>query len=470
MRIIHISDKNRLHTLTHKTDIMSTATHLSKRQRIEHEDMEIYCDQILALQKKIAWPLMSLTKDSFVNVWHPTERLTDVTLRLQFDNLGPFPMTTDVQTHRIVLASHSAYFNGLFNTKHCGTDASLVPITLALHYDEAPVVREFFRLFKVSVFDDALFAPHEHDYIISNVLLLHHLATQFMFDALRKYCRHKLYERFDIPLFGVVFNQCVARHPEDGRLQVIPGNEGLFRRLIAWFVCCADVHKSRLPFVELGLKDEDDTAAMFINPLTSRPNPLVTPPPQQHGHRKRKRLSASNEKKIGVLDYMRGAIESFDLYDTYSFSLRYEKKTDTTLIRSFGRLCESCATNKQTLHIARINQTHNQGETRRRWHIYLDLTPQASALYVNVTTRSGAPIVTPMRCESRVTVLSKRYKNKAQPMVHPIFSTLDAFTLLQHFHLDNTECCYTGECDACHESNVRLFIVKYEIQASGTLG
>lgn len=463
------------------TTTATTTLQLSKRQRIEHEDLEMYCDHILALQRKIALPMLNRTDGSFVNVWRPTERLADVTLRLQFDNLGPFPMSTDVQTHRIVLASHSAYFDGLFNDAHCGTTASIVPIRITLHYDEAPVVKEFFRLFYVSVFDDAMFTTQQLEFIVTNVLILHHLASQFLFDALRKYCRHKLYERFDIPLFGVIFNQCVARQV-DQRLYVIPGNESLFRRLIAWFVCCADVHNSRLPFVELGLRDDDDADAngdmtmdvSIINPLTSRPNPLITPPPQQRTHGgKRKRLSASNEKKVQVLDYMRSIVDSFDLYDTYSFCLRHDETTNTTSIRSFGRLCETCANNKQTLHIARINQTIDNGETRRRWHVYLDLSsssPQASSsLYVNIKTRHGKAIITPMRCQSRVTVLSNRYQNKTQAAQQPVFSTLDSFTLLQHFYLDDIDCCYTGECDACHESNVRLFIVKYEIEATGPI-
>ncbi len=457
---------------------------LHKRQRAKHEEIQYFHEHISNLKRKMALPLLVANHQGFVNESIDSmnnEKFSDVTLRIQFENVDLFPTFIDIQTHRVILSRKSAYFDRLFSKfKDTGLN-KVIPLHIALHYNDAPVVVEFFRLFGVSVIGDNHFTAHQYEFIVTNVLIMHHLAEQFLFHALRKYCKHKIYERFDVSLFDTIFNQSVARRNNNNNsnehntnieteneesnkpLYVIPGRESLFRRLIAWFVCCADTHGNHLPYIELSgnMVTED-------NHITGAPNSLI-PPPQQHNedyNRKRKRLSSSNDKKVETLLYMREAIENFDLFDLYSFAINHDIATKTTRIRSFGRLCESCVHSKNTLHVARINQIMPEG-SRRKWHFYLEIEKDQSSLYVRVDNMSSTSLPT-MLCKSQVTVLSKLYKN--EPQVSPtVMSSLDTFTKLNQFCINEAEFCYHGECDICHVSQTRLFIVKYEIEAVNML-
>lgn len=457
-----------------------------QRERIkrkeEEEDVYHHYENMIAIQKR-ATPLIEMNNTSgFINQSRQTvahTQFSDITLRIQFENTGPFPMITDIETHRFILATKSAYFESLFSQQFASTQqdpsSSIVILRLdQMPFSEAPVVREFFRLFYVQIFDDSQFTTNENTYIVTNVIVLHHLAEQFMFHALRKYCRHKIFQHLNLDTFTVLMNQCVARYnegmPHQQPLYVIPGKESLFRRLVSWFVCCARVSGNNgLPFADL-----EGGEMPIINEVTQRPNSLI-PPPQQHDpyKQKRKRISESSNRKAEILRCMQNTITDFDaLYDTYSFSLQYDQASRATRIRSFGRLCESCAHNKSSFHFAVINQVMPEDDApHRKWHIYLDLgdpmVPQSSALYVKLSNHEY-----PMLCYTRITTLSKRYKNKVQtgmmPMIIPRSSS-PSFVNLQQFSLNEPEFCYHGQCDKCHLSDTRLFIIKYEIDAFPTV-
>lgn len=456
---------------------------MHKNQRAHHEDIQYYYEYIANLQKKIVQPMLCMNHGGFINQSSTTtglnEKFTDVTLRIRFDDIGVFPMVTDIHTHRIILATKSAYFNGLFSEGFQeGSSSSssmmaaapiIIPIQMQNHYSDSEIVREFFRLFYMPIFEDSQFSASEYEYIVSNVLALYQLADQFFFHALRKYCKHKIYERFDVSLFSIIYNMCVSRQKKEGDdtkhpLYVIPGKGALFGRLISWFVCCADIQgTNHIPFSELMCSDSTET----MNPITQQPNPLIMPPPQKHDddNRKRKRLSGSSDTKVETLDYMRSAIEDFDAYDLYSFYIRHDHERRATSIRSFGRLCEACVHNKKTVHIARINQVMPD-QSRRTWHFYLELAKESNndnSLFVHVKNSGTTEPL--LRCNTRITVLSKLYKNKTQVAI-PVISSLASFTNLHQFCINEPEFCYHGECDVCHDSQTRLFIVKYEIDAA----
>ena len=175
---------------------------------------------------------------------------------------------------------------------------------------------------------------------------------------------------------------------------------------------------------------------------------------------------------------MRNMVVDFDNYDTYSFKIHYDNDKRTTRIRSFGRVCEACVTDKNNIHIAGINEIIPGSEFRRKWHIYMNLNAESkeqSSLYVCAKHYMRDPLnsgqynlMVPqplMKCQAQVTVLSKLYKNKPQTAL-PILSSLETFTQLHQFYLHEPALCYHGQCDVCHTTQTRLFIVKYEIDAT----
>lgn len=452
---------------------------LRKRQRAKHEDVQYYYEYISSLQKKMALPMLSMNHGGFVNESRRVvdeEKFSDITLRIQFDDICGFPMSIDICIHRVILSRKSAYFDSLFGDDFSHSGNSMIPLRVALHYDDAPIVKEFFRLFYEPIFEDSHFTTSQYEYIVTNALSLYQMSEQFLFHALRKYCKHKIFERFDISLFSTIFNYCVTNTTAVATaaskpLYVIPGRESLFKRLISWFVCCADVHGSQHPFINVcPVDDDDDDDDTMNNTITGAPNSFI-PPPQEHTDeesRKRRRPSGSNDKKIETQIYMRNMIENFDQYDLYSFFIHHDTESRTTRIRSFGRLCEACVHNKSTIHIARINQLMPDN-TRRKWHFYLELAKhdtEISSLYAQVVSNDGKNKT--LQCQTRITVLSKLYKNKTQVAI-PVISSLESFTDLHQFSINEPEFCYHGECDVCHASQTRLFIVKYEIDATTTL-
>lgn len=434
----------------------------SDRMQLQQYTISDYCEEIMSLNRKMLQPR------GFINESRQSVRynqFADIKLRIHFDDAK---QTMEIETHRYILATKSAYFESLFSKEGGFSEIG------ALHFDvdEASVIREFFRLFYVPLLEDSQFTENEYVFIVNNVLALHHLAEQFLFHTLRKYCRHKIYTHIDLNLFTLLVNQCLARrHPanEDGDTNqppfyVIPGRESLFRRAISWFVCCAKVKSginSGLPFAEL---EDDHPPSVHINTLTQRANSLI-PPPQQNPEKKRKRISESSNRKVEALQCMRQSIVNFDTYDTHSFSLQYE--AGRTYIRSFSRICESCARNKGSFHFAVINQViPESSDLRLKWHIYLDLgepsQPLSSSLYIKLSNHNC-----PVRCQTRITPLSKSYKNKVQIGVASILSPRESsFVNLHQFSLNDAESCYEGECEKCHLPQTRLFVIKYEIDAT----
>lgn len=419
----------------------------------------------MSLNRKMLQPMLMMNQHmGFINESRQSVRhdqFADIKLRIHFNDKKK--ETMEIETHRYILATKSAYFESLFREGFAEMGA--------LHFDveEASVIREFFRLFYVPLLEDSQFSESQYVFIVNNVLALHHLAEQFLFGTLKKYCRHKIYAHIDLNLFTLLVNQCLARrHPanEDGDnnqsppFYVIPGRESLFRRAISWFVCCAKVSGTNtLPFAEL----ETESSSVHINTLTQRANSLV-PPPQQKPEKKRKRISESSNRKVEALQCMRQSIVNFDTYDTHSFSLQYED--NRTYIRSFSRICESCARNKSSFHFAVINQVIPENDLRLKWHIYLDLgepsQPLSSSLYIKLSNHNC-----PVLCQTRITPLSKCYKNKVQTGVASILSSSESsFVNLQQFSLNDTEFCYEGECEKCHLPQTRLFVIKYEIDAT----
>ena len=412
--------------------------------------------------------MLSMDHNGFVNQPGLIDQssFSDVTLRIVCED----GVTIDVATHRIMLARSSVFFESLFSNRFA--TAGVASLTI---HGEPDVVREFFRLFHEPVFADSHLSTEKYAYIVSNVLALHQMAEQFLFQGLRKYCRHKLYERFDLNLFSLVFNQCLVRPHH--QYSVIPERVGLFRRLIAWFVCCAEVHGNTLPFAV-------DT--------TQQSNSLI-PPPQARtddggggGKRKRKRPSVSSDKKLELLGFMRNVVANFDDYDGYSFRIHHGGSDNAVQIRSFGRVCHVCATDKSKIHIACVNEILPDGVSRRTWNIYLNLVTEGnepSTLCVRANhyvladgpapaggphhTKSYNLVHSPplLKCQAQATVLSKLYKNKCQPGLL-VLSSLQSFTELLQFRLCDAAMCYEGQCDVCHTTQTRLYIVKYEIDVS----
>jgi hypothetical protein len=414
----------------------------------------------------------------------------------------------DIKTHRHMLAKCSEYFARLFlfgaGTGHDGSDVNLylneqMPAADAAtdQGDETAektscaLIRQFFSLFYEPVLDDSQFSIARVESVVSEVLTLHSLASQFLFVPLEKYCALKLYERMDMAVFTAVFNYCVMPTPNllaasRQTYHVVDSRAELFRRLLSWFVCCADIQDYHLPYLNMLVE--------MANGATSLSNSMeceVQPPQQQQlqratallkdKNRKRKRLSTSNDKKIEMFDYMSTLIDQFDAYDCHS--CRIEERGDTaTEIRSFHRICAQCIGENKQIHITRMSQQLAARRSTRTWYFYLDLTLPAnhfkpSTLYARIvdqpqlgsiaaTAAAAAEQPQPkisLSVETQVTLLSRLYENRPAVNELPVVSDLEKFTALNSFSLHDESHCYTGECDVCHSHNRRIYVVRYDV-------
>ena len=468
----------------------------------QEEQSHYFYDYLMAIHKKFQFQSIipdNLYGNIFVNMNRFTnnndhETFSDVTIIIHYmDGNTNTNSCVELFLHRIIL-TRSDYFVRLFKEKDLttGQEKRRFDIYLDVVIYDIDVVKEFFRLFYVSIFDDTQLHISKFEMVVSNSILLHSLSSQFLFTPLRKYCKKIIFERFDLELFINVFKYCTASLPHYNNnntdivttttkilYYIIPDKIGIFKRLISWFICCADIHQSQLPYINLSTTVNYEE----INRLTNTFNDKLyksTEIEENIMKRKKKRLITSNDNKIETFDYISSSIYEFEKYDLYSCYIKEEYINNNTLtsIRSFSRVCKSCIETSQTVQICRMNQVIPYSNTIRKWNFYLELTTEQkknSTLYAKVidlpksNSRHDMHIENHTNnslfsCHTTITMLSKLYKNK--PTKHTIVSNLNTFTPLQQFYLHEHESCYNGECDVCHIHNTRIFIIKYDVDVS----
>lgn len=444
------------------------------------------------------------------------ERFTDITLRIHFIDTHNVNQFIDIQTHKVILAACSGYFYGVFNDNFCqySNNNNIHEIHLNIVISDPLIIKEFFRLFYLPVFDDTQLSIQKLEYIVLNSILLHALSTRFLFNSLKSYCERIIYERLDNDLFNDLFKYCAGANPCNNSnintsdnidtiitRYVMHDKIDMFKRIISWFICCcSDIHSNHLTYINKLREDNDNDDTIIddndnINKMTNKPNYQLlnqkTNTPKEDYcilKRKRKQLSTSNNNKIEMFDYISSAVEYFDKYDLYSCFIKniQDPVTNTihnTLIRSFNRICPSCIDNNTTIQVCRMNQHISNNTIIRKWHFYLDLTTESkkySTIYARVINkpkidegRQQQRIVSPpprdiniFSCQTSITQLSKLFNNNPSTGNIPVISNLSQFTQLHQFYLHDTDCCYKGECDICHTHNTHIFIIKYDINVT----
>jgi len=474
-----------------------------------------FYDRVMQIQRHIeqaAPPSISLARDTlydrcFINQQNQgyDGQFTDVTLRVHYRVNDTYPIVwhqVEIKTHRYILAACSEYFAKLF-TFGGGSGSGCYNEEVNLYLNEqmlqatseseeeatmnvCALIRQFFSMAYRPILEDSQFTLTCMENVISDVLILHSLASQFLFSTLEKYCAYKLYERLDVQVFTDVFNYCVLPTPTfltDSRqtYHVIDSRITLFRRLVAWFVCCADIQDYHLPYLNMlvEMANSNSGTVSLSNSMECEVGSSQQQQQQQQQqqrttimkdkNRKRKRLSTSNDKKIELFDYMSTLIVNFDAYDQYSCRIE-EVGATTTEIRSFHRVCPQCISENKQIHITRMNQTlrGGGGQLTRTWYFYLNLTMEMnthSTLYARIITVSSSSSDGQMSLETSITQLSKLYENRTTGGSddQPVVSTLDTFTALSEFSLHDQSHCYMGECDVCHSPNRRIYVVRYDI-------
>lgn len=402
-----------------------------------------------------------------------TQAFTDITLRLHYKDYDNNTLHQEIRVHRVILAACSNYFARMFDyaarAKPAVTVCDIYLEEAMSNQDAQILLPQFFALFYQPVLDDTQFSIHQLEQIVAQVLTLRTLATQFLFTALEQYLTHKLYERLDVQVFVAVFMYCLV----PGSHQIISERCELFRRLIAWFVCCADIQDYHVPHLNriMELQSTGSTGAVTTTTNDEHMDcetggvgavPTTTTIDAREKNRKRKRLSTSNDAKIAIFDFIARLVPEFDSHDVYSCRTRESTHTGETEIRLFQRVCTQCIGDKKQVQIMRANQA------QRKWFFYLDLTlnhhDSHSTLHAKiVNTSTGPGSSARVACRTTVTLLSRLFENRPQCSEGFVVSELENFTSLLGFRLHDQSHCYLGECDVCHSHSRRIYVVRYEV-------
>ena len=148
-----------------------------------------------------------------------------------------------VQTHRVILYAASGYFRTLMTSQfNTGTefsvkiDFSQLEQALAEH-----VVRLFFRLFYVTIYDERQLSGEELRLIDEHLLYLYQLASWYDCEALRLYCERRLFGAFSLDSFKLFSDYALTESRQaESKFCILDERVRLFDRFIQWFQCCTD--------------------------------------------------------------------------------------------------------------------------------------------------------------------------------------------------------------------------------------
>lgn len=399
----------------------------------------------------------------FIRLYN-TGQLADCKLRLHDQTTGQHML--DIYSHKLILCSGADYFASLISNCrqlqasviHCASEKiDLFAVYLDFSWLSAELIRDFFKLFYINVFDEEHLSTEEITYIVSNVLQLYQLADYFQFHALARFCEKNLFAEMNLGYFRLLTDYCVEEHsqcPLTGTRYHVPLNKlRLYSRLMQWYQCC----------VEMG----DETTVGQQQDEKARPTRS-----QYHSSNKEQLLQCCAQR---IANYEQCRVPERQVLAVKSPQMGRQ-------IRYYRKICVDCL-QRQSLQQQYIDMGLLQYGAAASNETYKFRLHQKSDNLFGVEMRfsaSAAGAATEDMCveiegsevslndgalydlSAEVSLLSKRLDNEVcrrQMDGRP----LQTVSEIGEFRLHERQMCYSGRCDGCEQRNQQLFILQMEL-------
>ncbi len=171
-----------------------------------------------------------------------TQIYTDITVEVC--DLASGHCVFRLQSHRLILYAASLHFRRAL--AFAGQSQQVLRLFLDCGVFPEALVRLFFRLLYVTVFDAQHLSARDSEAIGENVLFLYQLATQYLVDALRAHCESLLYASFSLDHFKLLSDYVlVPSAAGPAKLSVMDERIELYARYLQWYQCCVERDNNR---------------------------------------------------------------------------------------------------------------------------------------------------------------------------------------------------------------------------------
>lgn len=422
---------------------------------------------------------------------------TDVTLQVL--DLGSGALCLTLPMHRVILHAASLHFRRLMAFAPPPQQAT-IQIYLDMQLYTPELVRLFFALFYVTVFD-ATHLPAEHSEAIGeNVLFLYQLASHYLFDSLRAHCESLLFASFSLDHFKLLSDYALVQSAAtSNKLSVLDERLGLYARYLQWYQCCVEKDNNK-QYTELPLSSGGGGAPVG--------NESGEAQQQQQATIDRHYFSCN---KAEIMDELRLAVDNIAQCQIPEHSVRSEPG-GVRRLQYWRKICGDClrrgsvtSNNTQYSNIGCIRKNYANGhecysfrlsKTRQpARHCTLELCVER-ARYEHRDKRArhsepgeqdmvldGLEYLDPHSTEEGSTSGEEEQRYSAQCDV----SLLSKRLVLSHysgtsgeqrlnsmapvcsFELDERGDCYTGRCQNCnHTAPVYILLLRLTVQRTKT--
>lgn len=368
-----------------------------------------------------------------------------------------------VQTHLVILYAASGYFRTLMAGQFDVGDNSQFSVRIDFSQLEPSlaenVVRLFFRLFYVTIYDERQLSSEEMRLIDEHLLYLYQLASWYDCDALRLYCERRLFGAFSLDCFKLFSDYALTENPTgDGRFCILDERLRLFARFLQWYQCCTDEKKE---------EDEEETTPTattlnedyFLCNKRRIMNALLSDVENITRCRIPRRTITATSQAERQIDYYRRICH------------HCLTTTTTTTTRSLGCL-ERRYFNGKEVYAFRLGRDETLSR-RFRVQLTLERTLTGTAERVGLKrSRSDATMEvespdwlpaaateTVYRCHSEMVLLSKRQVlDRVVTQLTQSVETEQARTI-GVFERHSVDDCYQGRCDSCRRPGRSIYVL-----------
>lgn len=416
---------------------------------------------------------------------------TDVTLQV-LDLASGVPCFS-LEMHRVILHAASLHFRRMlvFN----GQPQSVIRVHLDMQLYSSELVRLFFSLFYVTVFDTAHLRPEVAQAIGENVLFLYQLASLYLFDSLRAHCETLLFASFSLDHFKLLSDYTLVQSTvTPSKLSVLDERVVLYARYLQWYQCCVENDNNK-KYTELQLSPRSAGAtANESGEAQQQQQPQLTIDRHYFSCNKAEimdelRLSVDNIAQCQIPEHSvrsepggvrqlqyyrkicpdclrRGAVTSNHTqysnigcirknyangHESYSFRL---SKTRHPARHCTLEMCmERVYYNAHAKRRRRDSRGHHQGdEEEEEEEMVLD-----GLEYLDSCDETGEDDEQRHSVQCEVTLLSKRLVLSRFTETHTE-QRLNTMAQVCALELDERQDCYSGRCQSCHH-NAPLYIL-----------